>query len=138
MPEHSMQMSAPRFKLAHVGSGDGMQGSAPGRAAGRATQQHSSVPANHTPSRVSPLPPCAHWGPRSPRRLSSPWHSGSPGWPRLRFGCLCAAAERVGISQTLPLSPSPDASDTHLCFPPNTRPFTLTLLLSQHWRLARI
>ena len=52
--------------------------------------------------------PCAHWGPRSPRRLSSPWHSGSPGWPRLRSGCLCAAAEGVGVSQTPPLSPSPE------------------------------
>ena len=37
-----------------------------------------------------------------------------------------------------PSEPFSGASDAHRGPPPNTRPSTLTLLLSQHWRLARI
>uniref|UniRef100_A0A8I3W945 Uncharacterized protein n=1 Tax=Callithrix jacchus TaxID=9483 RepID=A0A8I3W945_CALJA len=69
------------------------------------------------PHSLAPLlSPGTHWGPRSPRRLNSPWRSGSPGWPRLRFGCRFAAAESVGVgrvsaSKSLPLL-------RRLCTPP--------------------
>lgn len=68
-------------------------------------------------SLAPPLPPGTHWGPRSPRRLNSPWRSGSPGWPRPRFGCLCAAAERVWVGTDSASKPHPLLL-RHLCSPP--------------------
>lgn len=48
MPEHSMQMSAPRFKLAHVGSGDGVRNWLPAEQTRAPTPKPHSLPGPST------------------------------------------------------------------------------------------